>query len=458
MSMSNTPVSVTSKAVSRLRHQSSYRQDHRQHQRQQQQQLFSGLNAEDVFPTASTPAQAAAATATEITAAEAAAVAAAQQSFGQLQLPQTPQHPAAAAAADPEEVWQQLLQSTDSNQLLQQLPGLQVSAQAATKYVEEAAAAQQAVGSSFQQQHQMLVVGSQQQQQHRRDVGLVLLALHSVYQDCKLSRLRLHLLQLLGPVCWLLATWLDAPLYREHYERESTTDEVTAAAQGYSSAAQQLLASVGLSSSSGRGGGDSSTGRDCLWEPQRHLAASEGVTAAQQQQQGEEQGVEVDQLLQQSPGDILRCLSLLLSASQQYQQYTPHLASKGSLAVLKSLQLLQAYTVLAGSASKCAAAVAAAVSSSVSDGSAQQVGLAVDWLGDYSSSKQAALVCELQHVLLQCSQRLVLLLVDQGWDVLALNQLPVGVALPIKEALTRCRSNPPVGEWGPAGTAGVGHS
>lgn len=277
----------------------------------------------------------------------------------------------------------------------------------------------------------------------------MLLALHSLYQDCKLSRLRLHLLQLLGPVCWLLATWLNTPQYCDHYERESNTPTgLTAVAREYALAAEQLLASVGIGSSSSSSGAGA-------FAAQSHLAAAAGTAPAAAAQQQQEV---VEQLLQQQPADILRCLSLLLSASEQYRQHTPYLVTRGSAAVLRSLQLLQAYRVLAGGASKCAAAIAATAAVSLSTtATAQQDAAAggLGWLGGVSSSstkdsssssRQAALVCELQDILLQCSQRLVLLLVQQGWDVLALDQLPVGVVLPIKEALARCRGSPPVGE------------
>jgi hypothetical protein len=380
-------------------------------------------------------------------------VAAAQQRFGQLQLPQTPQlapQAAAAAAAEvaPENAWQQLLQSAESSCLLQQLPGLRAAQQAAAPAGHQQLSQQQdspAQGSQLQLQPQLQ---PQQQQQHRHDVVMVLLALHSVYQDCKLSRLRLHLLQLLGPVCWLLAVWLDAPVYKEHYEQEGAHGGVVAAAAAYVGAVESLLAAVGSSSSSFAG---------ALGGAQPHLAAAgrsnvagtpaaaaAGGSAVQQQQEV----VETEQLLQQPPGDILKCLSLLLSASQQYQQYVPFLVGRGSTAVLRTLQLLQLYKLLAGCASKCAAAIAADAAERLT-GSSQMpaTARASEWLHrSGGSQQQAALVAQLQHVLVQCSQRLVLLLVEQGWDVLALDQVPVGVALPIKEALARCRGSPPVGE------------
>jgi hypothetical protein len=215
-----------------------------------------------------------------------------------------------------------------------------------------------------------------------------------------------------------------------------------------------LLASVSRSSPFDVASSSSScAGNSGAYQAQKHLAAASASSRAAegppQQQQQQRQDPDVDQLLQQPPGDILRCLSLLLSASQQYQQYMPYLASTGSTAVLKSLQLLQVYRILAGGASRCAAAIATAAAEAVLDPGLQHVAATggVSWLGGAAGSKQqAALVCELQHVLVQCSQQLVLLLVEQGWDVLALDQLPIGVGVPIKEALARCRGNPPVGE------------
>lgn len=461
--LSGTPMSVTSKVASRLRHQSSYRQEAfgqqqqqqalplQQQQLQHQQQHMGmerrqlGYDAAEVFPTA-TPA----AVATPPSAAETAAVAAAQQRFGQLQLPQTPQlAPQAAAAAEvaPENAWQELLQSAESSCLLQQLPGLRSAQQAAAPAGHQQLSQQQDTPAQGSQEQLQPQLQPQQQQRHRHDVVMVLLALHSVYQDCKLSRLRLHLLQLLGPVCWLLAVWLNAPVYREQYEREGAHGGVAAASAAYVSAVETLLAAVGSSSFAG-----------ALWV-QPHLAAAgrsnvagspaaaaAGGNAVQQQQDM----ADAEQLLQQPPGDILKCLSLLLSASQQYQQYVPFLAGRGSTAVLKSLELLQVYKVLAGCASKCADAIAADAAERLSGSSQMPATVrASEWLHrSGGSQQQAALVAQLQHVLMQCSQRLVMLLVEQGWDVLALDQVPVGVALPIKEALARCRGSPPVGEWG----------
>jgi hypothetical protein len=384
-------------------------------------------------------------------------VAAAQQRFGQLQLPQTPQlaPQAAAAAAEvvPENAWQRLLQSAESSCLLQQLPGLRAAQQAPAGHQQLSQQQDTPAHGSQQQLQQQLQpqLQPQQQQQHRHDVVMVLLALHSVYQDCKLSRLRLHLLQLLGPVCWLLAVWLDAPVYKEQYEREGAHGGVAAASAAYVSAVEALLAAMGSINSSSFAGG--------LAGPQAHLAApgrsnvaktpASAATGDNRVQQRQQELLDAEQLLLRPPGDILKCLSLLLSASQQYQQYVPFLMGRGSTAVLKSLQLLQVYKVLAGCAGKCAAAIAADAAQLTGSSHLHANARGSEWLHrSGGSNQQGALVSELQHVLVQCSQQLVLLLVEQGWDVLALDQVPVGVALPIKEALARCRGSPPVGEWG----------
>jgi hypothetical protein len=174
------------------------------------------------------------------------------------------------------------------------------------------------------------------------------------------------------------------------------------------------------------------------------------------------------QLLQQPPADILHCMSCLLAASEDHTSHLPYLASRGSSTVLASCQLLQAYQVLADGAQQCAAAmldaaatVAARGGGSVDAGGSgetamqEQPALIAGWVQSVaargnsssgSSAQQASLAGELSLVLLRCSQRLLLLLVSQGWDVLALDQLPLGVALPLKEALALCRSNPPPGE------------
>lgn len=58
---------------------------------------------------------------------------------------------------------------------------------------------------------------------------------------------------------------------------------------------------------------------------------------------------------------------------------------------------------------------------------------------------QAELVPQLASLLRGSAQRLVELLVRQGWSVLDFETLPIGVALPLKEALHACRLAPPQG-------------
>jgi hypothetical protein len=168
--------------------------------------------------------------------------------------------------------------------------------------------------------------------------------------------------------------------------------------------------------------------------------------------------------LQRPPGDIMRCLSMLLAGSagnkqqQQQQEFVPYLASNGSSCVYRSCQLLEAYQLLSNCARSCAAAVAAAVSSSYHQQQsltklrplAGSFGLfnttsSKGSKGDESASSDDAVAAELEHLLLLGSQQLVLLLVRQGWDVLAMDGLPLGVALPLREAVARCRTNPPAG-------------
>jgi hypothetical protein len=54
-----------------------------------------------------------------------------------------------------------------------------------------------------------------------------------------------------------------------------------------------------------------------------------------------------------------------------------------------------------------------------------------------------------------CSTELVLLMVRQGWTPLVMETLPLGVALPLKEALLRCRHSPPL-DWPVAAYALIG--
>ena len=52
---------------------------------------------------------------------------------------------------------------------------------------------------------------------------------------------------------------------------------------------------------------------------------------------------------------------------------------------------------------------------------------------------------KLAAALREGAEQLVLLMVQQGWGVGDMDTLPLGVALPLQEALQRCRFNPPPG-------------
>lgn len=68
---------------------------------------------------------------------------------------------------------------------------------------------------------------------------------------------------------------------------------------------------------------------------------------------------------------------------------------------------------------------------------------------------RAHLVPRLAALLQDSARQLVELLVSQGWDVMQLETLPIGVALPIREALKVCRQDPPQG-WSAEAYALVG--
>jgi hypothetical protein len=208
---------------------------------------------------------------------------------------------------------------------------------------------------------------------------------------------------------------------------------------------------------------------DLAGKPADTAAATAAVALMRCDGSSSSSTAELPMQLQRPPGGIMRCLSMLLAGSagnkqqqqqQQQQDFVPYLASKGSSCVYRSCQLLEAYQLLSSCARSCAAAVAAAVSSSYhhQQGLTQLQSLAGSFglfntatssrgsKGDESAISDDAVAAELEHLLLLGSQQLVLLLVRQGWDVLAMNGLPLGVALPLREAVARCRTNPPAGK------------
>jgi len=314
--------------------------------------------------------------------------------------------------------WQQLLASQGSKQLLCSLPALRClsASQAAVTSVEAAQREQRLQQASVMAQ-------TAAQQQHRSALAAMLTALHSVYEDCKLCRLRLHLLQLLGPLCWVLAGWLGIYRYKEHYERDAPATELETFAADLVGAAVALAKPV-LHQPRQEGHDYRSLISMVLYPPPKAVLPA----------------VDEQSLDQQQPGDMRRCLSACLLASGKQQQYMPHLTQQHSPAVTLSCQLMQVYQVLGASARSCAAAVAAAVIA------ADNAGIGISSCLNFDSCP-AALAEQLQHILLLGSHQVVLLLVRLGWDVLTLDSLPFGIALPIREALSRCQTHPPTGEF-----------
>eukprot|EP00887_Chlorella_sp_A99_P005912 scaffold29.g5912.t1 len=117
----------------------------------------------------------------------------------------------------------------------------------------------------------------------------------------------------------------------------------------------------------------------------------------------------------EQPGDMFRALHALLQGRQDFSA-VPLLVQQHAACVRRSQDLLDCYAILAEAAAACASGL---------------------------SHPDAA---ALQHLLERCSQRIVQLLVHQGWTLADLDTLPFGVALPLRQAIQHCRPSPP-GDW-----------
>jgi anaphase-promoting complex subunit 1 len=91
--------------------------------------------------------------------------------------------------------------------------------------------------------------------------------------------------------------------------------------------------------------------------------------------------------------------------------------------------VLQVYELLQQTAARCAVLL-----SSLAAVSEDQV-----------QPQQPDSLCQVQQVLLEGSCEVTLALVQAGWSCLDLDTLPVGVGLPVREALHRVRAHPPAG-------------
>jgi hypothetical protein len=304
---------------------------------------------------------------------------------------------------------------------------------------------------------------------HHVSMMQVLEALHSLYEDSKLYRTRAHVLPLIGSTLLQLAVKLEAWAYADYYLRDLGPQVVAEAGGEAAAAAVAAVAVAGSRSSSSSSSGMVGKSNPSEQQQQKHAA----------------------------PADLCRAFTALLAADENYTRWIPHLALKGSSSssmsgnhlVSRSCQLVDCYRLLSSCTAQClqllssfwataaatttptAAAAGggggeAATSQGTGSGSSSSSTMALladmgFYPGSRSSSSSRAgqsgsqhgsssstrqLAVALRDVVLSYSQQLVGVLACQGWSVMDLEGLPRGVALPLREALARCRSHPLTGE------------
>lgn len=148
------------------------------------------------------------------------------------------------------------------------------------------------------------------------------------------------------------------------------------------------------------------------------------------------------------PIDMYRVLQRMLHGHAPPKSLAASLAAAGPCILQRTRRVIACYGLLRQCARKCNALAMAAAAA----------GGGVDWAGS-SPHRQQAQVRPLQaqglgaaqELVQGASQALVLAMARQGWSWLEVDTLPLGVALPLKEALQRCRGSLPqgvgVGRW-----------
>ena len=315
--------------------------------------------------------------------------------------------------------------------------------------------------------HRTAAAGGGKGEEHQKLMLEVLEVLHSLYEDSKLYRTRSNVMPLIGSTLLQLAVKLRAWAYADYYLRDLGPHALEEAGGAAVTAAIAAAAAAGKGSSSSCSSGG--------------MGAGESGPGLLQQQPAA------------NPADLRRALTALLAADESYSRWLPQLvvagrsssSSSSSHLVSRSCQLVQCYQLLSSCTAEClqlmssfwgaaATATTAAVAAAggggatastrtASSSSSSTLAILADlglYPGSSSSSSRAGqsgssssnsswqLAVALRDVVLSYSQQLVGLLALQGWGVMDLEGLPMGVAIPLREALARCRSHPLTGATG----------
>ncbi|KAL0039031.1 hypothetical protein WJX77_005730 [Trebouxia sp. C0004] len=166
---------------------------------------------------------------------------------------------------------------------------------------------------------------------------------------------------------------------------------------------------------------------------QEHYRRDLGPTALQAASPGIDGSYVRENVL--PPTNIHRALHNLLQGQPQ-PALLPLLANKQAPCVQRTCDILELYTLLNNSNAACNRMLAQSSLASAAD-SASTEG---------AKSALAPGHAELARTAIQeGAQKLVLAMVDREWTLPDLDTLPLGVALPLREALQRCRAKAPSG-------------
>ncbi|KAL3147502.1 hypothetical protein ABBQ38_014558 [Trebouxia sp. C0009 RCD-2024] len=215
----------------------------------------------------------------------------------------------------------------------------------------------------------------------RDEVWQALYALHSLYEDFKLDVVRWHLLSCLGKLLFNMAQLLSAADYKEHYRRDLGPAVLHPSGPGLQGTALQ------------------------------------GGTV-------------------RLPANIHKALHSLLQGQPQ-DALVPLLAAKQLPCIQRTCNILELYTLLNETNAACSQillqsefALSAAAESATGQGESS---------GEQAKAKVARAAIQ------EGAEKLVMAMVNQGWTLPDLDTLPLGVALPLREALQHCRGQPPAG-------------
>ncbi|KAF5836819.1 hypothetical protein DUNSADRAFT_5359 [Dunaliella salina] len=295
----------------------------------------------------------------------------------------------------------------------------------------------------------------------------VLRALHALYEDCKLDTLRWPLLLPLGRALARCAVALHAHAYWEHYARDVGPEDlgVEFPSTGAAAHACQPRPPLDVCRVLSRMLQGCAPPAGCLpseggLQPHSHSAVpgqQHGKPASQPSHQQPAAGP--------TPPDSGKTHAIQGGVAQgdSGSGGTGGEGSPPACCMPCTLRLLPSYQHLMQCSIRCSEIIASSQAAFQKSPNSSSTGPAnssasivnADTTNSSSKSHSLARVAALHAAIRTASWQVVLALLAQGWSPTELSSVPLGVGLPLQEALQRCRADPPQG-WPPEAYALIG--